>query len=172
MGNQEVVWNPRVEFGAKVRVIDEGQSAPALAVGYQSQGYGAYQDSLSRYTTKSKGFYAVFSKNFGTSFGEMGFHAGVNKSLEDEDGDGDFSGFVGMDQELGKSLALVVEYDFGLNDNEDNTLGSGKGFLNAGVRWVVSSQLLLEFDLKNIFQNGERNPYPDRELRLLYIEKF
>ena len=171
-GNGDVQWNPRVEFSARVRVLEEGQSAPAVAVGFNSQGYGGYDRDLKRYISKSKGIYAVLSKNFGSSMGEMGFHCGVNRSLEDGDGDKDFSGFVGLDKQIGKEFALLVEYDFALNDNEDNSLGSGRGLLNAGVRWMVSTQLLLEFDLRNIFRNGQHTPNPDREIRIVYYEKF
>lgn len=172
VGNLAAQWNPRVEFSARVRVIDEGLSSPAVAVGYQSQGHGSYDEALERYKAKSKGLYAVVSKNFGSAMGEFGIHGGVNRSLEDTDGDGDLSGFVGFDKALGRDISVVAEYDFALNDNEDNALGSGKGFLNLGGRWSLSRQLALEFDVKNIFQDGARNPYPDRELRILFFEEF
>jgi len=174
VGNEAVKWNPKVEFSARIRVIDEGISSPAVAAGYQSQGPGAYSeaDSLKRYATKSKGLYVVVSKNFGSAMGDVGVHAGVNRSLEDADGDGDFSGFVGIDKSLGQDISVVAEYDFALNDNEDNTLGSGKGFLNLGGRWALSRKLAIEVDIKNIFQDGSRNPYPDRELRILFFEEF
>lgn len=172
VGNQEARWNPRLEFMGRVRLIDEGYSMPAVALGYLSQGYGAFDDELDRYTTKSKGFYVACSKNFGSSVGDAGLHAGVNRSLEDADGDSDFSGFLGVDKQVGKSITLLAEYDFALNDNEDNTLGSGRGLMNLGVRWAASRQLSLELDLKNVFRDGHRNPNPDRELRLLYYEKF
>ena len=172
VGNESVVWNPRVEFMGRVRVLEETMRYPAVALGYHSQGYGAYDKGLSRYTAKSKGFYVVLSKNFGATMGDVGFHGGMNRSLEDEDGDSDYSGFVGLDKQFGKSFVLLAEYDFALNDNEDNTLGSGKGRMNVGGRWMASRQLALEFDLKNVFRDGHRNPKPDREVRLMYYEKF
>ena len=172
LGNDAVVWNPRLEFSGKIRIIEEGFSAPALAVGYVSQGYGAFDEGLARYQSKSKGAYLVVSKNFNSPFGQGGVHLGMNKTFEDGDGDGDLSGFVGVDKAVGKDFLVVAEYDFGLNDNSDNALGSGKGFLNAGARWMVSKNLAVEFDLKNIFRNGTHNPQPDREIRIVYYEKF
>ncbi len=172
VGSGGVRWNPRVEFMGRVRVFEEGGRVPALALGFQSQGYGAYDNGRERYNTKSKGFYGVLSKNFGSSLGDAGFHGGVNRSLEDGDGDHDMSGFVGVDKQFGKSLSVLLEYDFALNDNEDNTLGSGRGLFNAGGRWTFTKRLTLEFDLKNIFRDGHRNPNPDREIRLLYYENF
>lgn len=172
LGNRSVTWNPRLEFSGKIRVIEEGQSVPAIALGYTSQGYGFYESPLKRYATKSKGAYVVASRNFMSSLGQVGVHLGLNKSFEDGDGDGDLSGYVGVDKGVGKDFVLVAEYDFGLNDNDDNALGSGKGFFNTGVRWAVSKQFAVMFDLKNVFRNGHRNPQPDREIRIVYFEKF
>ena len=172
LGNGSVEWNPRLEFSGRVRVVEEGYSMPAVAVGYHSQGYGAFDEDLDRYTSKSKGVYAVFSKNYKSSLGQVGFHTGINKSFEDDDGDKDLSGFVGVDKAFGRNFVLLAEYDLALNDNADNSLGSGKGLLNAGVRWTVSEQLSLEFDVKNVFRNGQRNPNPDREIRIVYFERF
>lgn len=172
LGNGSVIWNPRLEFAGKFRIVEEGYSAPALAVGYVSQGYGAFDDGLDRYQRKSKGAYVVLSKNFNSPFGQGGVHLGMNKSFEDGDGDGDFSGFLGIDKAIGKDFLIVAEYDFGLNDNSDNAIGSGKGFLNAGARWMISKNFAVEFDLKNIFRNGTHNPQPDREIRVVYFEKF
>ena len=172
LGDDEVTLNPRVEFSARVRVLEEGYKMPGIAVGYTSQGYGTYDEELKRYTKKSKGAYLVASKNFKSLLGHTGLHVGANRSLEDDDGDGDFSGYVGLDIGLGKYLMLLAEYDLGLNDNADNSLGSGKGFVNAGLRYTASSTLAVEFDLKNIFRNGMREPHPDRELRVVYFVKF
>ena len=172
LGNEEIKLNPRIEFSGRLRVIEEGYTIPALAVGYTSQGYGMFDDELKRYTRKSKGVYVVASKNFKLPLGHTGLHVGANRSFEDGDGDSDFTGYVGVDTGLGKYVVAVAEYDFGLNDNSDNSLGSGKGFLNAGIRWTLSEAFALEFDLKNIFRNGMQNPHPDRELRIAYFGKF
>lgn len=172
LGNGSVTWNPRLEFSARLRIVEEGYAGPAVAAGYTSQGYGPFDEALQRYQSKSKGVYVVASKNFKSPFGQGGLHLGVNRSFEDGDDDRDLSGFVGVDKSIGKDFLLVAEYDFGLNDNSDNALGSGKGFLNAGARWMVSKSLAVAFDLKNIIRNGDQNPQPDREIRIVYFEKF
>ena len=172
LGNEAMNLNPRVEFSGRLRVLEEGYTIPALAVGYTSQGYGMYDDELKRYTRKSKGVYLVASKNFKLLIGHTGLHIGANRSFEDGDDDDDFTGYVGLDAGIGKYAVVLAEYDFGLNDNSDNSLGSGKGFFNAGIRWTLSGTFSLEFDLKNIFRNGVQNPHPDRELRVAYFGKF
>ena len=145
---------------------------PGLALGYTSQGHGPYDEGLNRYTSKSKGVYLVASKNFNSPLGQSGLHLGMKRSFEDSDGDSDFTGYIGLDKALGKDIVIVAEYDFGLNDNSDASIGSGQGFLNAGIRGAVSGTFTVEFDIKNIFRNGTHNPHPDRELRIVYFEKF
>ena len=171
VGSREASWNPRVEVAGRVRVIEEEMRIPAVAVGYHSQGYGEYEKELKRYAVKSKGIYAVASKNYGFPLGDMGLHAGLNRSLEDGDGDGDISGFVGADVELKRVFALLMEYDFAINDNEDNSLGSGRGRLNVGGRWMPSERLNLEVDVKNLFRDGKRSESIDRQIRLVYYTK-
>ena len=172
VGNQGARWNPRVEFAGRIRVLEETTGFPALVVGYDSQGYGAYNSDLGRYTTKSKGLYAVLSKNYGVPLGELGIHGGVNRSLEDSDGDADFSGFAGLDFLLGKWVVLLAEYDFAVNNNGDATLGTGSGVMNLGGRWLVSDRFSVGLDLRDVSQDGQRNPHPERQIRLMYSEKF
>ena len=172
VGNQEARWNPRVEFAGRIRIMEETAGLPAVALGYHSQGYGAYDLDLGRYTTKSKGLYAVSSKNYGIPLGELGMHVGINRSLEDSDGDADLSGFAGLDFLLGKWVVLLAEYDFAVNNNGDATLGSGRGIMNLGGRWLVSDRFSVGLDLLDVAQDGQRNPHPERQIRLMYSEKF
>ena len=172
VGSRDAAWNPRVEVAGRVRVIEEELKIPAVALGYHSQGYGEYDETLNRYAVKSKGLYAVASKNYGFPLGDVGMHAGLNSSLEDGDGDGDLSGFVGADVEFKRVFALLVEYDLAINDNEDNSLGSGRGRLNVGGRWMPSERLNLEVDVKNLFRDGKRSKEIDRQVRLVYYSKI
>ena len=172
VGSRDAAWNPRVEVAGRVRVIEEELKIPAVALGYHSQGYGEYDEALERYEVKSKGLYAVASKNYGFPLGDMGVHAGLNRSLEDGDGDGDFTGFVGADLEFKRIFALLMEYDFAINDNENNSLGSGRGRLNVGGRWMPSERLNLEVDVKNLFRDGKRSKKIDRQVRLVYYSKI
>ncbi len=172
LGNGAMHWNPHIEFSARVRVIEEGYSIPGLALGYTSQGYGDYDETLKRYASKSKGLYLVASKNFKVLVGQLGIHLGASRSFEDGDGDDDFTGYIGFDMGLANRISAVAEYDLRLDDNDDNSPISGKGHLNAGIRWAVSNTFTLEFDLKNIFSSGAHNPHPDREIGIVYFARF
>ena len=67
---------------------------------------------------------------------------------------------------------IMAEYDLALNDNDDKSLVSGEGYLNAGVRWTFADRLNLEFDLKDLTEKRRENEGPIRELRITYVEYF
>ena len=84
----------------------------------------------------------------------------------------------GIDKELNRSFSLLVEYDAALNDNLDNDddalnniFGKGKGYLNAGIRWAMSPNIMLEINFNDINQNTEAE-YTNREVKIMYSESF
>ena len=87
--------------------------------------------------------------------------------------------FFGFDKELNRSFSLLVEYDAALNDNleqnnyrfDEITFGKGKGYLNAGIRWAMSSNLMLEINFNDINQNTN-SEYTNREIKVMYSESF
>jgi hypothetical protein len=173
IGDGDPDWNPRIEFLAKYRLINESYVLPAFAIGFDSQGSGAFDDSLNRYAYKSKGFYAVISKNYLMAEVPVGFHFGANYSLENDDGDKDIPIFFGGDVQITENLGFVTEYDLATNDDEfKEKYGQGYGYLNAGVQWIFSSRLQLEFQFKNILLNREDVSSWGREFRIVYFEMF
>ena len=135
---------------------------------------------INRYEQKAWGIYAVLSKNW-NAMGNLGFHVGVNKNtFETKDNDSSFNFFFGLDKELNRSFSFLVEYNAALNDGkeysasdpelDDLTIGKGKGFLNAGIRWNVASNLLIEINLKDI--NLDKDDYVNREVKIMYSEQF
>ncbi|HVP36387.1 MAG TPA: hypothetical protein VMT04_05275 [Terriglobales bacterium] len=168
------VWNPRPEIAAKIRVINESYVMPGIAVGYDGQGIGPYYDadSLKRYQYKSKGFYAVASKGYLFGIVPIGFHVGMNYSLEGKDQDKNISLFMGSDIRFNESLGALLEYDLGTNDNKSTALGRGRGYLNLGLQWTFSDRLSLELDLRNMLQNTRHISQIGREFRIIYVEFF
>jgi len=167
-------WYPDMEFAVKLRLLHETYLLPALAIGYDGQGNGPYDDSLKRYAYKSKGFYGVASKSYLMAEEiPVGLHGGINYSLEDKDEDRDISIFVGCDMRFSQNLGVVAEYDLATNDDKSgNIYGKGYGYLNAGIQWFFSDNLLMEFDIKNILNNKKDVYSLDREFRLVYFEAF
>jgi len=192
-GNKPSINKTTPEVQIKYRIFDESEKMPALVYGLDTQGRGLYHavDSISthgisdstvtlnRYDQKAWGMYMVMSKNW-NFLGNLGLHAGISKSLsENDDGDKDPNVFCGFDKELNRSFSFLVEYDAALNDNlgegdyalNDITFGKGKGYLNAGIRWAMSPNLMLEINFNDINQNTN-SEYTNREIKVMYSESF
>lgn len=166
-------WDPSIEFSVKLNLVDEGLVFPAASVGFCSQGFGMYHDDKDRYDFKSKGFYAVGSKNYAFQGREFGLHGGINYSMEDGDGDKNASFFLGSDIRINRDVGLVLEYDFATNDNKDTTsFGEGQGYLNLSLQWLYAENLAMEFLIKNLNNNRSLSDSIWRGFRVTYIEHF
>jgi len=168
VGNEDPQWHDRVEFNAKIRLMDESNQLPAIAIGYDSQGHGNYNNS--RYDIKSKGVYLTASKNF-FLFGNLGIHGGINYSLETEDNDDEPNLFIGFDKTIGDMVVLLAEYDTGWNDNETN-LVKGRGFFNASIDLHFTEALILKVSFYDLMLNLEDTEGCDRSITLLYNMTF
>jgi len=181
IGAGRVTWQPHAAFQIRIRIIEESLNSPALAVGFDSQGNGPYVKGpkLNRFRTKSRGVYLVVSRNY-RLLGDLGFHGGVNYSLENDDGDRDPSFWVGIDKNIGRNIELCAEYDFATNDNENKSMTSNKGYLNGAFKWHFGGAFTLELDVKNILRNTKKDitgflneqPEPSREIRFSYQKTF
>ncbi len=174
---------PTPEVQLKYRMYEETTSKPAFVVGLNTQGRGYFHefsdstetDLLNRYDQKALGIYLVASKNWNV-FGNLGVHLGVSHNVrKNYDGDDDYNFFFGVDKELNRSFSLLLEYDSAFNDNNlnisDITFGKGFGYLNAGVRWTIAQNLMIELNLNNINQNTDAK-YTNREVKIMYSETF
>jgi hypothetical protein len=181
VGSERVTWQPHIGFQFRVRLIEETMRGPALAFGFDSQGEGPFLpgEKLDRFRHKSRGIYLVLSRNY-RFLGNLGFHGGINYSLETDDGDIDPSFWAGFDKNLGKHFDFRGEYDFAVNDGRKHSMVADRGYLNAMVIWRFGKGFGLEFDLRNILRSGRRestgelteNPEPSRELRFSYSGIF
>ena len=146
-------WNPRVEFNMRYQVAPESFALPALAIGFDSQGYGVWDDDLQRYQVKSKGFYAVASRNWAL-LGRFALHGGVNYSVEGNDGARRHNPdcFLGAEKTLGHDVNLMGEYDATLNDGADR---QKNGRLNFAAQWIYADRLRLQFDARNVLRSEE-----------------
>ncbi len=171
IGYDKIEMNPLPGVNAKLRLVDEGVTMPALALGFDSQGKGPYVDSTNRYTIKSPGFYLAGSKNY-SFMGNLSIHGGLNLSLERGDGDKDLNFYVGAEKSIGRDISIYGEYDFANNDNNSRSLGKGRGYLNFAFRWSWGKGLVVGFDLKNVFKNQDHVTIGDRTLQLDFVGSF
>ena len=176
------------EVQIKYRVYDETETVPAVVIGIDTQGRGEYYEkyknpsqetlSLNRYEQKSLGFYIVMSRNW-TALGNFGFHFGLNKNLtEADDTDDDINIFFGFDKELNKSFSIYGEYNFARDDDKYNDdiqeiiYRKGNGYLNAGLRWSATDNLMLEINVNDLSKNDRNSDAMNRELKIIYFEQF
>ncbi len=171
IGGDAPVMNEIPGFSVKIRLLEESVGIPALAIGFDNQGQGGYIKELSRYVTKSPGFFVVFSKNY-SFLGFLSVHGGANYSLERADGDKDISGYTGVEKTIGTFLSLLVEYNLALNDDGEQSLGRGLGYLNTALRWSISGGLTLGVSFRDLLKNGRETPRATRAVSLEYIRFF
>lgn len=174
-------WDSYPGVFVKYRLFDESPVLPAIAIGFDSRGFGAFRDSLpdgekvKRFEIKSKGFYAVVSRNF-HFIGNLGVHGGVNYSTERKDNDGDLNFFVGLDKSINQHINIVAEYDFAFNDNgrggdeETYSFGEGNGYLNVGIQFNIDENIRIQLNLRDLL--GNQYPNPNRSIFIAYYAKL
>ncbi len=177
IGTGEIKFNPLPGVDVRYRIIDENVALPAVAIGFNSQGYGPYikrlNDStrVNRYSQKSPGLFAVASKNY-AFLGTLGFHGGLNWSVtEKKDKDNQPNFFAGIDKSINKELSAVCEYSISFNDNK-KLVGYKRGYLNTGAKLNFNDKVLVEFYIKDLFNNSKAFGKYSRELRLSFINSF
>ena len=180
VGNDKPFWHERVEVNAKYRLIDEDASMPAITVGFDTQGHGEYHNSLKRFDIKSKGFYSVASKNF-LLYGNLGFHGGVNYSLEVKDKQDNLNFFIGADKTIGENLHLLLDYDLALNDQKakasveaesDFWKRRGYGYLNLALYLKFTDFVAVKFLAYDVLENNKLTNGADRAIIIDYNMKF
>ncbi len=202
---QPSVNKPMPEIQIKYRAYSETAVMPAIVIGLDTQGKGRYikregvfgQTNFERYEQKAWGVYVVASKNWNL-LGNLGVHIGLNKNTWETDPfhssnpetifkDKDLNLFFGIDKEINRSFSFLLEYDTAINDydpdynpsSSNDLFGEGWGYLNAGIRWTIGQNMMLEIDFNDISKNyinnelvDEDDHYSNRELKIIYFEKF
>ncbi len=173
IGSGRPDWYKLPGVNIRFRLFDESTTFPAISAGFDSQGKGLYFDSTNRFSIKSPGFYGAVSKNF-EFLGFLSLHGSVNYSLENKDGDNFMNIMVGFEKTIGKSVSVIGEYDFALNDNNTNSYyGDGNGYLNVGLRWSMGEGFTLGLDLRDLLDNRKWSPgSADRAIKIEYIKSI
>ncbi len=173
IGRGDIDINDMPGFQARLRILDESIAGPALAIGIDTQGEEAYSEADERYERKSKGFYAVLSKNY-YFLRNISFHGGINYSMEDADEKGmDF--FAGFSLEALSGMSLLFEYSPAMND-DDADLAScrteGRGYLDTGIRFDYKENLRIRILFRDLLDNYNREPGVARAIEILFIDYF
>ncbi|MBI3291581.1 MAG: hypothetical protein HYZ73_02055 [Elusimicrobia bacterium] len=138
----------------KWRVFDGGLTLPAVAIGFDDQGF-LYDDSVRQYRHREKGVFLVGTHE--VLFPDLEVHGGVNMY--------DFErakvfGFVGGSWRLGKVFVLVAEYD--------NLRSLKEQRVNVGLRFQVAPPVHVEATGRDIGHPSLR----ERIIRISYRGSF
>jgi hypothetical protein len=160
-------------FEARLRLIEESERGPALALGIDTQGEDIYVENWDRYVRKSKGVYAVLSKNY-RLIGDVSVHGGINFSFENRDEDG-LNAFGGFALELIEGFHILLDYNAAIDDNNPGVathLTRGRGYLDGGVRFDYRDNLRFKIFFKDLLGNYIPEAGVDRSIEIFYIDSF
>jgi hypothetical protein len=149
LGNDTIDLYKRPEFQARLAVLNEEGFLPAVALGFESQGYDALlpevdsrtHDTTWQYAVRPRGGYLCVGKTITPiqTFVQVGgsYWAG-------------FDGFVVANALLPGNVELILEYDPALNDMQGEWRG---GLLNGGIGWTFAEKVRLVLALRDVIGN-------------------
>ncbi|MBI4801636.1 MAG: hypothetical protein HY796_03835 [Elusimicrobia bacterium] len=153
----------RPEIQVKFRFYDGGYYIPALAAGYDGQGY-YYDSAAKKYLEKGKGLYLAGSKEAGMS--NLVLHGGFN--VPDFDNNYLF-GFLGANYTLEDKVSFIVEYD-SLFHRDDPTR------LNVGARIYITPYFQVDMGLRELNASEDfssvKSRKTERIVQLRYSTNF
>jgi len=151
------------EAQIKYRFYDGGRFVPAMAVGYDGQGYD-YDQITKNYNENRRGIYWVASQELGIPGLEV--HPSVNLS---DFNSSSFGGSIPVTYTYRDRVAAMLEWD-----NINSLMAQSR--LNVGVRFFVTPALHIDFAVRGIGQSGR---FPDgthrgteRVIQLVYTGSF
>jgi hypothetical protein len=169
---EEIEFNDRVGFQIRLRLFEEDDRRPGLALGFNSQGTGAWSEDDERYDRKSRGFYAVISRNWKIPVGHFSLHGGVNYSLENQDDD-NLNAFAAFDWEAMPGLEFIFDLDGAFNDNVDNDrYGGGGVYLDGAIRVTYGENLQMMLIFRDLTRNYTPVRRIGREFEIAFVEFF
>ena len=162
----DVEPNPHPSIHVRLLLIDQ-VGIPALAIGFDGQGRGAWLEDLDRYERKSLGFHAVATQFLqGNTWDVLtAITGGVNYSLEGERESFDL--FTGISQTYGRHMSLLLDYDFNLDDRAE--FDHDRGYLDFGIQWKFGGGNHVRFLLRDLLGNFKGDGQVGRELNFYYL---
>jgi len=142
----------------KARVFAGGMMLPAVAVGYDGQGYGGFDTPLTekdKYQFREKGIFVTCTREYFIP----GLTASFGGNIYDFGGENLF-GFVGATYDLENKLILMGEYD--------NIHSKSFNRANIGATLLVAENINIEVAGRNLF----RGPASERIAIIKYKGKF
>lgn len=163
IGSDSGVKMRRPEIQVKFRFFDGGYYIPAMALGYDGQGY-YYNPASKKYLEKGRGLYVVGSKEVGVP--GLALHGGLN--VPDFDNNYLYS-FIGLNYTLEGKVAFMLEMDNMFHEDDPKRF-------NVGTRFYVTPYFQVDVAAREIgggddFSNGWQRK-TERIVQLRYNTSF
>ncbi len=159
-------WQGPPGATARIRLLDESLRLPAVVLGFDSQGTGAW--AADRFAVRSPGAFVAASKNFAL-LGFLGVHGGAGYSLEPDAKH--VNGWLGIEQTLGPLASVLAEYNLAADDRTGRSGALDAGDLNLAARLSLGA-LTAELSLLDITGNRPGRPSSSRLIRIEYVAGF
>lgn len=173
IGSGDIEVNDKPGFEIRARLIEESAPGPAVALGVDTQGEDAYLDDEQRYERKSKGAYAVVSKNY-RLIEDFSIHGGVNYSFETRDEQG-ANAFGGFSLEIVKGFSILLDYNAAFDDNDTGVATHrtrGRGYLDSGLSLEYRDNLRFKIFFKDLLDNYVFASGVERSVEVFYLNSF
>lgn len=155
IGNQPLEFRrPGIYF--KARAYGGSLRLPAIALGYDGQGYGRFDNEANVWTHAEKGIFLSLTKELAAE----GLEWTLGTSINNFNQGADAQAFFGVSYDIEHRVLLIAEYD--------NIRDLGTSRFNLGLRARVIRQVYIDFAARNIF----RGPNSERILRIDYRGLF
>jgi hypothetical protein len=159
LGTRDARMN-KPTLNVKFRLFDGTEVLPALAIGFDGQGY-VWNKTLDEYEQREKGLYAVASHEIIVP--DLMLHLGVNHF--DFDHGNSTRGFVGLVYTIDQILGLMVEWDHATEFDERR--------VNFGAKYYVTPVFTVDAIGRNIPERaGSDSRETERIVRLNYTGSF
>jgi len=145
LGTGSIISQGLPSLHLRYRVIDETLTIPAIMVGLNSQGRGVVANK--RFETRAPGLFGAVSKQYKWPGGTVSLHGGIGYSVDLGFEGAGLNVWGGVEQSLGGSAALQVEFNSVLNESKQQPL------LNLALRWAIVSGVTLELQARDVFGN-------------------
>jgi len=159
-------------FLLKYSLCRESKWGPAVSLGADTQGWGTYGNNPigpgKRYLYKAPGIFLAASKNvYCRCFGVVGFHGGLNYSAFENKDDNTPNLYIGTDRCLWKWFSAAVEYNFALNDDDNDAYGNG-GYVSGLFRFNHPTGWTLEFLFIDFASENKFTAEESRAVRFIF----
>lgn len=148
IGTDDPVRVRRPELQVKIRVFDGDRLLPAVALGFDGQGW-RYNNATRNYNQRQRGLYLVGTQE--VAIPGLQVHGGINISDFD---DNPLNGMLAASLNIQDKVKVMVEWD------NINTFAESR--FNAGSRLYITPAFNIELSFRGIGQGGR---FPDGNKR-------